>query len=136
MLSNEFSNFLEKQCKLGNVRSIMLPIPCRTLSVAQSRGGRALRSKEQPRGTTDFHTESELLRIDVGNHILDKCIVLLSTLNQFRIPFIIENPQSSYIWHDSVFALQIQHGQDLVIHQCALGARHQTAKRLVFCNFG
>ena len=43
-------------------------------------------------------TNSEAERVRVGNHILDK---LIKMLNKHGIPYVIEQPHTSYAWHDA-----------------------------------
>ena len=112
-----------------------MPIPCRTFSVAQSRGGRAIRCKDHPRGTPGFHTLAELDRIKEGNHILDKSVALLKALNRLAIPYIIENPFTSYLWSDPGMQECLKKGRYTRPHQCAFGAKHRKNTCIVSVNF-
>lgn len=116
------SRYFAKFCKANAaaIIAIMLLIPCRTLSVAQSRGGRALRSKEFPRGTPGFHTEAERERTKEGNGILHKSITLLTVLNNLNIPFIIENPYTSYLWYDKRIIKCLSGCRSVRFHQCSV----------------
>ena len=135
MCSPIFLKFIEEQCRLQTLRSVMLPFPCRTFSLAQSRSGHALRSQLEPRGVSKPHNESQRAAIREGNQMLDAMIQMILVLNRYRIPFIAENPQSSYIWHDREL-LMVLKGRWKTIHQRAFGSRSRKATTLVFCNFG
>lgn len=51
--SIDFSK-IEHECSTGRVAAVCIATPCTTFSIAQSRGGRAIRSKQEPWGKTWF----------------------------------------------------------------------------------
>ena len=120
VLSPDFTNFCKANA--AAITAIMLPIPCRTFSVTQSRGGRALRSQQYPRGTPGFHTEAERARIREGNNILNKSTALSRVLNELRILCNIEKPYTSYLWYDAGIVQCLKDSRSVRIHQCAFGA--------------
>ena len=118
-----------------NIRSVMFVVPCRTFSVAAGRGGRPIRTHSAPRGTAGSHTAKEVERIEEGNRILDAMVKILRSLRSANIPFIIENPQSSTLWHDSAFASAAA-GTTVDISQCAFGSRARKTTRLLYNTVG
>ena len=130
VLSHDFLNFVSNE--RNNIKSIMLPVPCRTFSLAQSRGGKAIRSQAYPRGLPGPHSESALERIRVGNSIVDRAVRLLRVLNKLHIPYIVENPYSSYLWHFASFSECLRGGAKVRVHQCAFGAPYRKDTLLVF----
>ena len=68
----------------------MLPIPCRTSSLAQSRGGRAIRSQSHPRGLPGNYTATHRASILEGNCIQPGLLRLLCILERHGIVYIVE----------------------------------------------
>ena len=68
------------------------------------------------------HRQKETLR--VGNNILDICVEIVMLCNLYSIPVVVENPDTSYIWHCPNFASALVSGsaQFARIHQCAFKA--------------
>ena len=72
MLTMSFCRWLHQECRNGRVRGAMLPAPCRTVSVAQSRVGVAIRSQSLPRGTPGEKTARQQDSIQEGSSVLDE----------------------------------------------------------------
>ena len=68
-------------------------------SVAQSRGGVALRSQIEPRGIAN-NDLARLKRLKLGNDLLDFTIGVIKRCNDCLVPYVMENPLTSYAWHD------------------------------------
>ena len=117
----------------GQVYACMIAMPCSSFSLAQSRGGTALRSKSAPRGlpTNDLAKQK---RIWHGNELLDYTIAFINVCNQHFIPYVLENPLSSYVWQDAKLQHVVRNGEVVDVHQCGFGARFRKATRLVFGN--
>ena len=48
-----FNAWFRSEIEKGKIRGVMLALPCNSFSLANSRSGKALRSKTEPRGITD-----------------------------------------------------------------------------------
>ena len=123
-----FSDFCRRNAQ--RIIPIMLPTPCRTFSVAQSRSGRAIRLKDHPRGKPAFHTRAELERIKEGYQILHKSIALLEFLNRLWIPYTVENPFTSYLWSDQGIQECLREGRDNTRACTSVRLRQSTEKTL------
>jgi hypothetical protein len=128
---------LAKVCETlrsGCVYACMIAMPCSSCSLAQSRGGTALRSKSAPRGlpTSDVAKQK---RIRQGNDLLDFTIAFIDVCNQIFIPYVLESPLSSYIWQDAKLQQVVRNGEVADVHQCGFGARFRKATRLVLGSF-
>ena len=119
----------------GCVRSAMIAIPCNSFSLAQSRSGKAIRSKLEPWGVSSDLTESQHSTLRTGNNIVKHVLFLLHLFNHVGLPYIVENPQSSYIWSLPEMKEATADGISIVCHQCAFGSRSRKATRLLFVNF-
>ena len=85
------------------MKGVMLALPCNSFSLANSRSGKALRSKLEHRGISkEPFTDRERERIDEGNRLLDAGIFLIMQCCLYSVPLCLENPQSSYMWSDPV----------------------------------
>ena len=133
MCTLDFSRWMAGECAAGKLRGVMLPVPCSTFSVAQSRSGRAIRSQDSPRGLPGLNVR-EQARVAAGNRILHAVIRLLRILNQYKIPWIIENPTSSYLWWDKGLQTQMRDAVVCPVHQCSFGAPWRKATTLAFGN--
>ena len=131
MTISAFDEWLEAEASAGKLRGAMLALPCRTFSLAQSRGGRAIRSQAEPRGLAHL-TNAEQARADEGNRLLDSLYRILDVLNRHRVPYVIENPSRSYLWHDPRLLNLLASRQALFsrIHQCSYGAPWRKATTL------
>ena len=112
----------------------MLATPCSSFSLAISRSGRALRSSSHPRGEPIPMTHSERVRVADGNRALRATIRMIACCNQFRIPYALENPASSYLWKDPALQRVLSNAYLAKLHQCAFGARWKKATTIAFEN--
>ena len=134
-LGDEFCKYVCDNFNAGRIRSVCLPFPCTTFSIAQSRGGRAIRSRERPRGIDADLTVREQERITQGNHVLDKLIAMLRAFNKNAIPYVLENPYTSYAWDDPGLRRCLKDGIEIRVHQCAFRARHRKDTLFIFKNW-
>jgi hypothetical protein len=133
--SASFFETFKHHASHANIKAIMLATPCNSFSLAVSRSGRALRSKTHPRGLPIQFTQIEQQRIRNGNKCLDATIAIIKVCNKFRIPWILENPQTSYIWSDSQLQAASNSATTVTVHQCAFGAKWRKATTFAFGNF-
>ena len=107
--------------RTGMCLGVFAGIECRTFSVMQ--GGR-LRSAAFPAGLPNLpdHLRD---KVKVGNALFGAGMVILSECIKLRIPFILENPQSSRMW-DMPTNIALSNNpevQDVVLDYCGYGAR-------------
>jgi hypothetical protein len=134
--SDDFLGWIVEQAKLGHIAGAMLAPPCASFSLAVSRSGKALRSQTHPRGKPIPMSASEVIRIQEGNKCLDAAVALIKVFNKFKVPYIFENPSSSYIWHDGPLHAAFGSARLFNIHQCAFGAKWRKATCFAAGNFG
>ena len=116
-------------------RGVMIATPCSSFSLAVSRAGKALRSKSYPRGLPIPMTARERNRIDEGSRALDATINMIKICNTHRIPLILANPASSYVWQDPNLTSTLKDAITVRVDQCAFGDRWRKMTRLSFGNF-
>ena len=93
-----------------------------------------MRSQAEPRGiATNDLARAKSLRL--GKELLDFTIDIVRCCNEYAIPYVMENPLTSYAWHDESLKAALQQAEILDVHQCAFGARFRKATRLTFGNF-
>ena len=80
LLEPSFRRLFSADVKEGRILAVMIATPCSSFSLAQSRGGKALRSREYPRGIPQSVTERERHRVELGNACLDVTIFYYPTL--------------------------------------------------------
>ena len=84
-----------------NYSSAMLAIPCTTFSRARRspKPGMPgpLRSSEEPWGLTTL-TGRDQEKLDLGNAITRCTLRIVVALERYKIPYIVENPQTSILW--------------------------------------
>ena len=95
-----FLHWIEEQIKTSRIGTVMLATPCASFSLAVSRSGRAIRSTEYPRGPPDKLTLKESERVQMGNAVLDASLSIIRLCVQLKVPAILENPKTSYLWSD------------------------------------
>ena len=125
-----FRKFSEKLLIAG----VMFAFLRSTFSVAQSRAGTAIRSQTHPRGVKGPLTEAQRERFRDGNRLLDAGVAILEMCNSNQVPYIFENPQSSYVCWDPQLQQQLKKGVPHTVHQCAYGARWRNATTFAFLN--
>ena len=133
-LAEGFANYVCQLIGSGKIYACMIAMPRSSFSLAQSRSGFALRSQTAPRGieTNDPRRQA---RISLGNKLLDFTIQVIKCCNKISFPFILEDPVSSYAWHDSQLKNALCRSVMADVHQCAFGARFRKATRFMFGKF-
>ena len=126
-----------KACQAGQVAAAMFATPCASFSLAVSRGGQAIRTQSEPRGISGFLTVGERDRVNSGNRTLDATVNMLQVCCKFKIPAILENPRSSYLWWVPTLAKLILDNRAVIadVHQCAFKAHWRKETRFAFFNF-
>ena len=106
----------------------MLAPPCNTFSIAQS--GR-LRTIHEPWGRSDLSDELQS-KVILGNRLARRALRLARVFHARNIPWILEHPSTSYLWHTPEIAAMLRlHKVEMVtIDQCAFGSAHR--KRTTF----
>ena len=90
---------IERDATSNRIISAMLGPPCTSFSIARNRTS-VIRTAEEPWGiTTRALNEREQTAIDNGNKTTRATIRILRVLNRARVPWILENPASSRMWH-------------------------------------
>ena len=133
--SKDFLQWVRQLAQARRITAMMIATPCSSFSLAQSRGGKALRSQSEPRGISQHVTPAERARIDNGNKVLDASIALIKICSEFSIPYGVENPATSYLWHDEKLINVTKGARHAVVDQCAFGAKWRKRTRLAFGNF-
>ena len=132
-----FLRWLEEQLSSHKIKAVVLALPCNSFSLANSRSGKALRSKNEPRGIkgSDF-TFRERERILNGKRLLDAGIKLIGQCISNRVPICLENPKSSYMWSDPKLVHLLRSNNAFVcdMSQCVFGARWRKQTTLAFLN--
>ena len=86
----------------GKVRGVMLAIPCNSFSAARrapigSRMPRRLRSDDFPFGIPGLN-EKDQQTAALGNSIVKACARIIRCCDAAGIPWVVENPRSSFLW--------------------------------------
>ena len=78
----------------------MIAAPCTSFSVARDRTC-IIRTKREPWGLADQSrfSANDLAALQNGNRITKAVIKILNALTQAQVPWILENPRSSRMWH-------------------------------------
>ena len=90
---------LRLDIKSGKVLAAMLAPPCNSFSVARDRT-KVIRTQDLPWGLpAEELTELELEKVKLGNACFKSCFSIIRWLNQYQIPWILENPATSKCWY-------------------------------------
>ena len=100
----------------------------------RSHAQKTLRSASYPRGLPREFSERERERIEVGNRMLDSTIHLISVCHRHSIPFCLEQPKTSYMWHDRRLqqVLRSSHAVFFKVDQCRFGTRWRKPTMFAF----
>ena len=111
---------------------MMMAPPCTSFSIVQN-STCPIRSKRYPRGLPRLPADRKA-RVRIGKLFLKFVVQVVRVCVRERVPFCIERPQSSYMWHDQVLcqALNAAGAKYCDIHQCQVGSVHRKATRLAF----
>ena len=114
------------------VLAVMMAPPCTSFSIVQN-STCPIRSKRYPRGLPRLPADRKA-KVEDEHLFLGFVIRVLRVCVRERVPFCIEHPQSSYMWHDRVLcqALKSANAKYCDIHQCQFGSVHRKATRPAF----
>ena len=113
-----------RQCAvLGSLSGAMLAPPCTTCSRALNWTGH-LRSKEHPWGLPALRGDRSR-KVEEANKVIRAIITIIRICDQYRIPWIVENPLGSALWWIPFFVILLQrkHVQWTVADYCRFGRR-------------
>lgn len=98
--------------------------PCTSFSIANN-SSCPIRNKKHPRGFPGIPYDKQL-KVDAGNALLDVAIRIVEWLTMAGIPFLREQPSSSYMWSDRKLRLALQRANVsfIKVDQCAFGTRY------------
>ena len=102
----------------------MLPVPCTSFTTARNRTS-VIRSTQEPWGISRQMNEREARSIALGNATAEAALKIIRLLNKYKVPWIVENPRTSYLWHlPELHAVsEAAHGHFRVADFCQFGAR-------------
>ena len=108
----------------NRVAACMLPVPCTSFTTARNRTS-VIRSTQEPWGISREMNEREARSIALGNATAGAALKIIRLLNKYKVPWIVENPRTSYLWHlPELHAVsQAAHGHFRVADFCQFGAR-------------
>ena len=138
ILDNGHFSALIEFCVKRRVRGVTIVHPCESLSKARralawSRMPRRLRSPVCPTGLPEL-SGKDLKNCQLGNKILAQTRKQIRILQRKHIPFIVENPQSSYIseTRDMVRPALARDTITVSCHQCQCGCAWKKPTKLLF----
>ena len=115
----------------------MLAPPCTSFSRARrgKPGGKMpgpLRTSESPWGLDNL-LEKDVIRLHMANLIMKNTITVIRALLKARVPFIVENPQSSIMWWLPEVQTMLEHSDVVTIdtHFCQWGTRWKKATKFM-----
>ena len=82
----------------GKVAGAILAVPCTSFSLARNRTS-VIRTKRFPWGVRRELNERERAALDLGNSLARAALKYVRLFNRHRLPWIIENPRGSILWH-------------------------------------
>lgn len=99
LTSRKILSVLKRDIKTGKILAVMLAPPCDSFSVARGRI-KVIRSAECPWGLpVHLLTNQERSAIKWGNARFKSCRAVISLLDSYEIPWILENPATSKCWY-------------------------------------
>lgn len=113
--------------KAGRLKGIMLATPCNSFSAARraplwSSMPRKLRSEQHPHGIPGLK-QSDIDTAEQGNAIVRCCRRIIAVCDKYSIPWIVENPRSSFLWKmpEMQSLMSCNHVRIHHCHQCQYG---------------
>ena len=89
-----------KEAKRGRLQCAMIAICCAPWSIARNRTN-VIRSRLEPFGLSVPHkvfSANDMASLALGNRQARCLVYMRNEFNKLKIPVIVENPQSSYLW--------------------------------------
>ena len=98
LTNRKILNCLKRDIKAGRVLAVMLSPPCESFSVGRDRI-RAIRSRDWPWGLpSSLLSEVDRTIVSRGNACFRSCKSLITLLERYHVPWILENPATSKCW--------------------------------------
>ena len=118
----------------GRIIAAMLAPPCSSFSVARDRT-MVIRSKLFPWGLPDLPPH-EQDKIRVGNCCIRSTLKIISWLDSWRLPWILENPYTSKVWYLPPLQqlMKSEHVHDIVCDFCMFGTPWRKRTRFLCGN--
>lgn len=115
---------VKKLVAAGRVAGAMIPLPCTSFSTARNRTS-VIRSQSEPWGISRIMNDKESLTLREGNAIARATLKILRLLNKYKVPWIVENPRPSYLWHlpELISVAKAAHAHFRIGDFCRFGAR-------------
>eukprot|EP00438_Fugacium_kawagutii_P006663 Skav225702 [mRNA] locus=scaffold1817:290507:291919:+ [translate_table: standard] len=120
----------------GLLLAAMLAPPCSSFSIARDRTA-VIRTKQYPWGVPDHLLSSaDQVKVRVGNQCFRAAIKIISWLDKYGIPWILENPFTSKCWYLPPLQklMQSSHVQVVQVDFCYYGTRWRKRTQLLCGN--
>ncbi|CAE7317250.1 unnamed protein product [Symbiodinium sp. CCMP2456] len=99
LTDNSVIDRIIREIRKGKVLACMMAPVCTSFSVARDRT-QVIRSRRFPWGIPSrFLSEKEIADIRLGNACFRSCFRILQALDEHRVPYILENPDTSKAWY-------------------------------------
>ena len=129
LTSRKVQNRIIREIKRKRIFAVMLAPVCTSFSVARDRT-KVIRNRQYPWGIPQqYLTEKERASIRLGNQCFKACLRIMRVLDQYKVPYVLENPASSKAWFIPQIQAHIrqQHIQFITNDFCQFGARWKKA---------
>ncbi len=133
LTNRRVQNRIIREIKRKRIFAVMLAPVCTSFSVARDRT-KVIRNKQYPWGILrEQLTEKEWQSILLGNRCFRACLRIMRILDQYRIPYILENPASSKAWFLPPVQSHIRqsHVQFITCDFCQFGARWKKPRSFI-----
>ena len=138
MLDPSASASLLERVRKGEFSAVHLGLPCTSWSLARRSDGRGpmpLRSDESIMGLPSLKA-SDKQKVAESNQLLEFALQVIEICQQLRVPWTLENPQSSRLWLVPAIRQLLQHGARKVEASfCAYGMPWRKATTFLAGNF-
>ena len=114
---------IRREIKKGRILACMMAPVCTSFSVARDRT-KVIRNRSSPWGIQkSLLTQKEQQSIHTGNQVFLACLRIIRWLDEYNIPYILENPATSKAWYLPPVArhLQLPHVHFVTCHFCQYG---------------
>ena len=125
LTSRKVQNRIIREIKRKRVFAVMLAPVCTSFSVARDRT-KVIRNRQYPWGIPrEQLTERESESILLGNRCFRACLRFMRVLDEYKIPYILENPATSKAWYLPPIQshIQKQHVQFITCDFCQFGTK-------------
>ena len=130
---------LRRLCRDARERRLiaaMLATPCTSFSLARNRTN-VIRNRLEPWGIrfpAKPFSERDKASLEMGNRTMRATLVLIRCFEEVGIPWCLENPASSNMWHIPrlVALAKLPHVQLIEVDQCSFGQPWRKRTKLMF----